>query len=82
MLGRHINVGIEVHNEISGVVPEYETLEAAVYCGYTLLDWYELDYFERASLVAQYRLHLSIEAHVNDAIMRDARRQQRRSGRR
>lgn len=78
MLSQKVRVGIEIHNELYGTVPEYEALEAATYCGYTLVQWLELDYTERASLVAQYRIHLSIEAHVQDAVTRAANRKRGR----
>lgn len=49
------------------VVPEYEAREAAVYCHYNYTEFLELDPFERAKCVAQYREHFRIEANMSDA---------------
>jgi hypothetical protein len=52
------------------VVPEYEIREAALYCGYTLVEFEDIDYEEKCLAVAQYRMHALIESHVSDAIAR------------
>lgn len=50
-----------------GAVPELEEREAAVYCSIPWYIWTELPWQERSSCVAHYRLHLMIEAHIEDA---------------
>lgn len=55
-------------------VPEIECREAAVYVHTTWLQWQELDWRDRASAVAHYRLSLLIKAHVEDAATRASER--------
>lgn len=50
------------------LVPEFEAREACVYTNYTWDRWQELDWLERATCVAQYRMHNLIDAHMNDAV--------------
>lgn len=68
---REVNSGIAVASPMRGVVPEFETREAAIYCGHKLNEWDDLDYWERCLAVAQYRMHNLIEAHVSDAVKRN-----------
>lgn len=48
-------------------VPEYEAREAAVYCHYNWTVFSDLPAYEQAACIAQYRLHIAIEAHTADA---------------
>lgn len=67
-LKRKYNPGIVIYTDIEGMVPDYEVREAAVYCNYTPQQFYDdLDYIERAKVVAQYREHHRIEANMSDA---------------
>lgn len=63
-----------------GFVPEYDCREAAVYVGIPWPQWVELDMRERASVVAHHRVHMLLEAHVNDAASRKSERDSRRAG--
>lgn len=56
--------------ETAGQVPEFEAREACIYTNYNWSEWIELEVDERALLIAQYRMHNLIEAHVNDAASR------------
>ena len=77
-LRRKIDVGLAYPGE-NGMVPEYELREACVYCNYTWTDWLTLTTDERAMCVAQYRTHLLIEAHVNDAQNQHSESERRKS---
>lgn len=60
-----------------GLVPEYECREAAVFAGYTRLQWEEIDWQERAAVIAHYRVHNLVEAHIQDAADQERRRLER-----
>lgn len=64
------------------MVPEYECREAAVYVHLSWAAFQKLPTRERAKVIAHYRLHLMIEAHVNDAAFQkseqDAAKQRRK----
>lgn len=66
-LARRVNTGIEIKSP-SGVVPEYEEREAAIFAHYNWTQWVELTWQERAQIVAHYRLHLLIQGHVDEAV--------------
>lgn len=86
-LKQRLKSGISFQEE-HGQVPEFEAREACVYANYTWVAWQELDWQERATSVAQYRMHNLIDAHVNDASTRASEinsaraSESRRSGRR
>lgn len=63
---------------MAGLVPEYEAREAAVYCNYKPKEFYELDWWEKASCVAQYRLHRIVEMHAQDAVNEVQEKEMRR----
>jgi len=65
-LRRHVDVGIVIDSQ-DGIVPEYEDREACVFSNYNWTNWLELTGMERAYAVAHYRMHHTIEAHINDA---------------
>lgn len=77
-LHKPLHTGIEIVTNGSGIVPEYEEREAAVFALVPWAEWDNLNWHERASAVAHYRTHYSIEAHVNDAIDAERRRTERR----
>lgn len=65
---RTLDSGIEVGGGLPGYVPEYECREACVYAVATWYDWlHVMDGLDRAAAVAHYRVHLMIDAHINDA---------------
>lgn len=65
---RPIDTGIEYGKPLAdGWVAEFEVREAAVYCNYTPAQFAEMDWWERARCVAQYRLHRLVELHAQDA---------------
>lgn len=78
-LPQRINVGITIESN-EGYVSEYECREACLYSGYTWPDWYNLDITERATCVAHYRMHMLIEAHVNEAVYKFSEAQSRNAG--
>lgn len=49
-------------------------LEAATYCNYNTIEFDNLDFLERARVVAQYRMHNRIESHVQDAVNKAVKR--------
>lgn len=55
---------------LPGFVAMYETREAARYCGYNWQTWLQLDEWEHALCVAQYRASFLMQANVNDAMSR------------
>lgn len=64
-------------------VPEYDEREACNFNGYTWTQWVEeLTGWEKAKLVAYYRMHHLVEAHVNDAISIKMEHQAKANGRR
>ena len=69
---------------ILDTIPEFEAREAAQYVHCPWTNWMEnLTWFDRAKAVAHYRTHLSIEAHVADAVDRKAKSESnKRKGRR
>jgi hypothetical protein len=73
LLPKRVKIDISFPSRI-GCVPELEEREAAVYCCYNWNQWVELDYDERVASLAHYRLHLLIEAHINDAQAVEAER--------
>lgn len=80
-LPQRINPDIQFENYIAGIVTEYEARESAIYLGYTWTEWMQLHWFERASAVAFYRTHLSIQAHINDEVRIVDERKSRRLSR-
>lgn len=73
-----INVGIQYLTDM-GIVPELEEREAAVYCLIPWNEWYKLSWYDRSSMVAHYRMHLMIEAHIHDAEYQHMKQQQSRT---
>lgn len=63
-----IATGIVYAPLMPGLVPLFEEREAAVYAHYSWMQWRELDPEERATVVAQYRMHAVIAQHQNDAV--------------
>jgi hypothetical protein len=61
------------------MVPDFEAREAAVYCNYNPSEFELLPVEERATCVAQYRLHQLTEHHAQDAVMAAAERAARRA---
>lgn len=51
-----------------GYVAEYECREAARFSNYTWLEFESLDRYERATIIAYYRMHGLVERHVQQAI--------------
>lgn len=62
------------------IVSEIECREAAIYAHYNYTQFYQLEANERASCVAQYRMHFLIEAHVQQASEAASRAGTRRGG--
>ena len=72
-LAKRVSSGISIEAEVPGQVPEYECREAAVFVGVTWRDWQNvLLGEERAYAVAHYRMHLMLDAHMNDAAWRQS----------
>lgn len=67
-IGRTISSGISFGRLLPRMVPEYEEREAARFGYYNWLQWQELAYQEKASVVAHYRLSRLIKMHENDAV--------------
>lgn len=61
-----MEVGIQFPDDF-GAVSEIEEREAAVYALVPWYKWCDLHWWERASIVAHYRTHLLIEAHISEA---------------
>lgn len=49
------------------MVSELEQREAAVYTHTPWPDYEEFDWYDKAQMVAHYRIHLLIDMHVQDA---------------
>lgn len=68
-LRRPVNTGISIDPLTEDIVPEFECREAARYCNYTAVQfWNELEREERAACVAQYRISRLVEMHAQDAV--------------
>lgn len=76
---RNVDSGIAVTPSFAGVVPEYEMLEAASYGHVSLVEWESLESLDQARIVALYRMHNTIEAHVQDAVNKRGNNQRRSS---
>jgi hypothetical protein len=72
-----VNTGIAIQSN-NGFVPEYEEREAAVFALIPWSEWDSLSWYERAAAVAHYRMHQTIETHVNDAVESERRRKERK----
>jgi hypothetical protein len=55
------------------VVPPFEEHVARAEIGYTLAEWYDMHYFERAFEVACYRLRVAVKNHQEAAQLRAAK---------
>lgn len=73
-LRRPVDTGIVYGRIWPDVVPEFEAREAAVYCHYTPEQFGRMDYRERAKCIAQYRLRMLIDNHIQDAAAEAAER--------
>jgi hypothetical protein len=73
LLPKKVDVGLTFEASF-GMVPELEEREAAVFVHCPWSTWLDLHPFERAAHVAHYRLHLLIDAHVQDAAEAAAKR--------
>lgn len=67
-LPRRIRVDIAVETPFEGFVPEYECREAAIFGNFNWTEWNALDAYERAACIAHHRMHMLVEAHVNEAV--------------
>lgn len=76
---RNVDSGIAVTPSFEGVVPEYEMLEAASYSHISFGEWEQLESLDRARAMALYRMHNTIEAHVQDAVNKRGNNQRRTS---
>ena len=65
---RPVSTGIEFDPEIPDCVPQYEVREAAVYCRYNPMEFYDLPWQERAMAVAQYRIRRWVDLNADDAV--------------
>ncbi len=54
--------GISVYGQFPGMVPPYEEHKARRVAGYKLPEWRELDSWDRAIEVAQFRIDKRLEA--------------------
>jgi hypothetical protein len=63
-----IETGIASEYQIPGNITWFEEHDARIKAGYTLSDWYLLDYRERAFEVAHYRIRRMIEMRKNEAL--------------
>lgn len=53
---------------VVGLVPEIEERETANALGYTWPIWLALDYWERVSGLAHWRIHQLIDKHTSEAV--------------
>lgn len=74
-LPKRINIDISFESQLD-LVPELEEREAAVYVNASWAEWCAMGWQERAAAIAHYRLHILIDAHIQDAIDRESRRKQ------
>lgn len=72
-----MNPNLEFESMLPGLVCDYEAREVAIFSGYKWVEWRKLEWFERASAVAHYRMHFLVEAHVQDAIRKKPTRRSR-----
>lgn len=73
----HVDIAIESAN---GCVPAYEEREAAIFAGLSWLEYQNQEWYERADMVAHYRLHSLVERHVQEAIEHEQERKSRPKG--
>lgn len=76
-----MKVGLTFETD-DGLVPDYECREAAIFAGYTQPQWVNLEWYERAAVIAHYRVHNLVEAHVHDAADQERKRLERAAQRR
>lgn len=80
-ISKPVPTGIDIEPLMEGLVPEYESREAAVYCHYRPNEYAELPHYERALCVAQYRISKLMALHSQDAVNSKMDRMARAKGR-
>lgn len=70
-------ISVESDDIQYGLVPEFEEREAAIFAVCPWHIWIDLPWEDRSAAVAHYRLHLLVEAHVNEAAQSEAASPQR-----
>lgn len=79
-LKHRLETGIEIEEGIPGLISPYYEICACHAAGYAFFtSWRDLDWQERAILVAHYFIQRLIANHANDAEIEQAKKQQARS---
>lgn len=73
-----VSAGINLRISQIGMVPLYEEHAARLQYGHKLSDWNEMDYMEKALVVAMYRTSNSIKNQQSEAEIRAARSKQKK----
>lgn len=69
-----VSAGILLRLPVSGIVPTYEEHAARLEANIDLHDWGEMDYMEKALLIAHRRNQIAIKNQQAEAEIRDAKR--------
>lgn len=72
VLPQKVNTGITIQGP-TDLVPEYDEREAAIYSLIPWNQWDKMSYGDRVGVVAHYRVHQQIEAHIHQAYEDDAK---------
>lgn len=76
-----LETGITYRRHLPFLVPEVEERDAARFNGYSWKEWLELPRYDRVDGLAYFRLRRILEMNVEDAQVKDQKRQQRRADR-
>jgi len=72
--GSYDSYGITVTSSLPGLVPQYEEHSARLNAGYTLPQWRDLNWIDRAIEVATFRIKNKIESIQNEQSRDEANR--------
>lgn len=70
-----------MESQISGIVPEFDEREAAVYVHLSWEQYKALDSSERAAAIAHYRMSQLVKAHIDHALNDAQAKQQQKADR-
>ena len=71
--GLYENHGIAILGLLPGMVPPFEENSARRKAGYTIHEWHEIGWMDRAIEVAMFRIENKVEAIMNEKMKDEAR---------
>lgn len=74
-----VGAGIKLKTTAAGMVPIYEEHAARLERRISLDDWYCMDVYERALVVAHRRIHIQVQNLQSEAEIRNSKREAKKS---